>query len=493
MELWKHQQEAINKAALLPGYALFFEMGTGKTRSVIEIYRAKCNLAGRVLRAIVFTPPIVISNFKSEFHKFSKLKDKDVVALKGPAKIRLAKFIAQMNNPNGAKVFITNYEALSMPALFAAFQKFCPEVLVFDESHKCKNPTAARSQLADTLSNPVRGYPKPLTYLLSGTPVLNTPLDIFQQFLILDNGESFGKNYWSFRARYFADRNAGMPKQSYYPNWQIMTIEKDDFDAERDINEKLWAKGMRVEKKDCLDLPPEISITLPVEMTSVQVELYKKLKNDLIAFYNGGVCATPLAITKALRLMQITSGFLSTETPGENDGGPTLHSMPDTPKIKALEDLLETITGSGHKVLVWAVWRENYKHIKNLCDKMRIRYVEVHGDISEKRKEENVQAFKENPDIKVFIGHPGSGGIGINLVEAAYSIFYSRNFSLEQHLQARARNHRGGAKEAGHKSITHYDLVCSGTIDEICNNKLVQKNEMSESLLKEIIEEEING
>jgi hypothetical protein len=465
---------------------------TGKTRAFIETLKVRYNNSGRVLKTLIFTPPIVIHNFKNEWHKFTKLKDGQVCALVGAGSKRLRTFSQEINKPNGARIFITNYESLLMKDLFRSFELWEPEAIAFDESHKLKSPSALRSKAADVLANPLHKL-QPLKYLLTGTPTLNTAMDLFQQFLILDNGETFGKNFWAFRARYFCDRNAGMSKQSYFPRWEIMVPSKDGVDSMGEIKELMGRKSMRVLKSDCLDLPPEISVTIPVDMSVEQRKIYDELKKDLITFYRGGACSTPLAITKALRLMQITSGFISTETPGEDVEGPVLHTLSDTPKIKALSELLETITESGHKVLVWAVWKENYRHIREVCEKLKIEYVEVHGGISEKKKKENVEKFKTDVQTKVFIGHPGSGGIGINLVEAAYSIFYSRTFSLEQHLQARARNHRGGSKEAGHEKITHYDLICSGTIDEICQKKLESKLDMSKSLLNDIVGEIENG
>ena len=78
----------------------------------------------------------------------------------------------------------------------------------------------------------------------------------------------------------------------------------------------------------------------------------------------------------------------------------------------------------------------------------------------------------------------GSGGIGINLVAASYAIFYSRSFSLEHDLQAEARNYRGGSER--HTKITRIDIVARDTIDEHIQKALSDKQNISETLLKEI-------
>lgn len=418
----------------------------------------------------------------------------NAIPLTGTAAKRVKLFRANMGPAR--RIFVTNYEALSMQALFEAFQEWQPEVLVWDESQKLKSIKAARSKKADELANPFDKVKKtwgtkPQTYLLSGSPILNSPMDIFQQFVVLDNGQTFGRNFWAFRARYFRDRNATMPKDRYFPKWELMTFEKDGFDAETDINARIFKKAMRVEKKDCLDLPEELSVTLKVGMSVEQARLYHEMRKDLVTYFNSQACVATLAITKALRLMQITSGFVSLEDQHSTEPTATVQThLKDTPKLQALEELLEQLTEDPKaKVLIWAVWRENYKQIREVCEKLKLKTVEVHGGVSASDRDKAVHALNNDPSVRVFIGHPGSGGIGINLVAAGYSIFYSRTFSLEQYLQARARNHRGGSKEAGHKSITHYDLVCEGTIDEVAVKRLAQKEDMSDKLLSDLLAE----
>lgn len=478
---WKHQMEAIARASNLDNFALFFEMGAGKTSTVINIARAKILEKGP-LRVLVFCPPVVIGNWREEWLRHSELDPKGIVPLTGSSKKRLEAF------QKGAQVFITNYEVLTMEPLFDAFFKWKPDVLIFDESHKLKDPKSKRAKQAEILANPPN-QPKPFTYILSGSPVLNSPLDIFHQFKILDGGASFGKNFWAFRGRYFRDRNAGIPQGRYFPRWEPCNIKQDGFDALGEINQKIYEKGMRVEKRDCLDLPPEISTTIKCSMSFEQAKLYQEMKRDLVTFYNSQACTASLAITKALRLMQITSGFVSVEYQDLEDFEASEKSLKieisldQTPKLEALRGLLEECLEQNKKVIVWAVWKENYRQIAKLLTTLKAGFVEVHGGVSASKKQENIIRFQTDPACAVYLGHPGSGGIGVNLTVSDTSIFYSRTFSLEHYLQARARNHRGGSKEAGHQSITHYDLVCEGTIDESVVEKLSLKQEISDQML----------
>lgn len=503
---WKHQLTAIERAKDLPWFALFFEMGAGQTMTVINILRAKMNQARKYLRTLVLCPPIVIPNWKDEFLMHTKLDPDMIVLLNEDGKHRIRDFkdnaYSEGSQPGkivrDPRIFVTNYESLTMGSvrekvgkrtvfkpgpLLEEILRWAPEAVIFDESHRIKNYKAARSHFANVLANPKTG-PKPLTYLLSGSPVLNSPMDLFHQFLVMDGGATFGTNFFMFRARYFEDKNAGMLKnrdtsQRYFPNWVVKEGSIEE------INRLIFRYGMRVTKEECLDLPDEVPVTIKVRMTEQQVKNYREMKNDYLTFVDGNSASATLAIVKALRLMQITSGFLSLDARGEeNDVAKVVYQK--TPKVEALKELLEDITPHS-KVIVWAVWKENYEIIKRTCLEVGVQFVEVHGNISRGKQDEAVARFKSDPDVRVFIGHPGSGGIGINLVCAPYSIFYSRTFSLEHFLQARARNHRGGQTQ----KVTHYDLVCEHTIDELVQKKLALKLDLSDKLLNAKLAQEI--
>jgi SNF2 family DNA or RNA helicase len=474
---WKHQLEAIGKAKDLPGYALFFEQGTGKTSTTINILRHKMNERKQLLRILIFCPPIVCKNWKDEWLMHSDVNRSNITILSGSGKERIEEFLGKafVDKYERPHIFITNYESLLMPELFKAFQEWRPEAIVFDESHRLKAHDSKRSKAAAILANPGDDV-HPLKYILSGSPVLNSPLDVFQQFKILDGGRTFRDNFFSFRTRYFHDANVRWKGTStkYFPKWVVRPGAVDE------INEKIFRTGMRVEKKDCLDLPPLVRQVISVPMTTEQARVYKDLAKQYVAFVDGGAVSAQLAIVKALRLMQLASGFVALDGSEEK-----LKVFPKNPKIEALRELLEDLTPHS-KVLVWAVWKENYKQIRELCEELKIGLVEVHGEISPKGKEEAVERFYSDSSVRVFLGHPGSGGIGINLVNAPYSIFYSRTFSLEHSLQAEARNHRGGSEI--HDKITRIDLVSEGTIDEEVVKRLHQKEELSGALLKNLVQ-----
>jgi SNF2 family DNA or RNA helicase len=372
-------------------------------------------------------------------------------------------------------VFITNYESLLMKDLYAAFKMWQPQAIIFDESHALKTYNAKRSQLAERLSN--EGPVVPYKQLLTGTPVLNNPMDLYHQFLVLDGGRTLGGNFFAFRGRFFRDRNAGMPKQKYFPKWEVMSLEKDGYDAMAELNRLIGHRSMHVTKAECMDLPPLVRQVIKVPMAPEQRRMYEEMKRDFVTFIDQReedpkAVTAILAITKALRLQQIASGYVKTNE--EEEIG-----LDGTPKMEALKQLLDQLAPSG-KILVWAAWRNNYKQIGEVCDSLGLKYVTLVGGMTDASRNAAIEAFTKG-DAHVLVGNPGSGGIGVNLVEAPYAIFYSRTFSMLHKVQAEARNYRGGSEM--HEKVTHYDIVCENSIDEIIAEKLAEKIEMSDKLL----------
>jgi SNF2 family DNA or RNA helicase len=479
--LWKHQERVIGKAKTLPYFGLFHEVGTGKTRSMIRILCDKFNEKKRVLKTVILCPIIVSKNWPREFEKYSKVtQDKIFVTYNKNPKKRYENLKKALEKNNGNMIIVVNFEGMLDEKLREIIMAWGPEVLITDESQRCKNPAAKRTKHTIALSDKVM-----YSYILSGTPILKSPMDVWAQFRILDKGQRFGRNFFSFRAKYFYDKNAGMPSHLHFPDWhpRVETMEE--------MHDLIYEIADLAEKKDCLDLPPLVRQVTRVELSPEQRKIYNDLRDDYVAYINrekadGTVeessVMADLAIVKGLRLQQIVSGFVKL------DDGTELF-FDDTEREKALEEHLETIVVEAKKkVIVWSVFKHNYTTIKKVCDKLGIKYLEAHGDISAKKKLENVDIFNSDQnEYCVFIGHPASLGVGINLVPASFMIYFSRDYNLENDLQSEARNYRGGSEI--HESITRIDIVAANTVDEQVVEALAEKVKISNRVLKKFITE----
>lgn len=468
--LWNHQVHAIRVAEVVPDLGLFFEQGTGKTRTLIEILRRRFAAAGSLQKTLVFAPIIVCENWKSEFKLYSKINPLDVVVLTGPGKKRIAEFLRQVGDDlSGRKIFVTNYESTQMKDLYKLLSLWSPEILVCDESQRVKNHESIRARAVAALADKTKH-----NYILTGTPLLDGKgMDAFMQFRVLDRGATFGKNFYSFRGQYFEDANAPFKgRQSYFPKWEPRP------DAFAQFQDRIKSKALRVLKKDCLDLPPLVRQTVHVPLSPSQARMYKEMHNEFITFIESKrgesqAVVAQLAVTKAMKLQQIVSGFVKDEN-GE------VHRIDDNPRLKALKELLEDIT-PGSKVIVWSHFKENQRMITELCQEMGLGYREIHGDVPHKERESNMKAFRTDDSVRVMAANQAAGGVGVNLVEASYSIYYSKGFKLEDDLQSEARNYRGGSEI--HEKVTRIDIVAPGTIDEHCNETLANKQNISETIL----------
>jgi superfamily II DNA or RNA helicase len=252
IKLWQHQIDCIEKAKDLDYYALFFQVGTGKTATCINILRNKYTKHKKLLPTLVIAPPVVVSNWKSELLKYSKIKADKIVPLVGTGKERLK----LLNESDPSSIFITNFETLNMIEVFEALKAMLrntPSCLVVDESQKIKDVSAKRTKRSIELGD-IATY----RYILTGTPILNDLMDIYSQFRLLDRGKAFGNNFFTFRARFFEDKNKSMPSSKYFPRWEPIK------GADKKIKDLIEPASMYIEKSQCLTLPPLVKKVIEV-------------------------------------------------------------------------------------------------------------------------------------------------------------------------------------------------------------------------------------
>lgn len=469
-QLWNHQKEAILRGRFLDCFALFFEPGTGKSRTTIELLSDKYSQndfrkKGAILNTLILCPLVVVEQWKREFEKYSNISQTQIFTMigNGQKKFGVMKAVQEDFRIRGLNhILITNYETLYNTIVMPFIEKWV-EVLVCDESSRLKEQKAKRTKISIKLADKCK-----CRYILSGTPILGSQLDIFTQFRILDNGKTFGKNYFAFRAKYFKDKNASWKgSHSYFPDW----VPREDCSTK--IQEEIRPLSMVVKKEEVLDLPPLVKEEIFVELSLPERRAYNSMRDSLIAFLNDKACVAEMALTKCLRLQQMVSGFMKFDDDSEK-------SFPEFAKLAALSELLEDIAPS-QKIIVWCTFKKNYADIKNVCEKLGLSYAELHGEIPDKDAE--VTRFTNDNTCRVLIANPQAGGLGISLTVAGYSIFYSRGFSLEADIQAEARNYRGGTLEAGHKKVTRIDLIVRDSIDELVLNAIKMKLQTANEIL----------
>jgi SNF2 family DNA or RNA helicase len=457
--LWPHQQQAVERARIKPHLALLFEMGTGKTRTLIEILREDYNGHKRIRPTLIFAPLSVCAQWKSEFAKFSKVSQDFIHVLTGDGK-RRERALRGIIERGSQGIVVTNYEAVGIKGFYSALLDWSPRIVVADEGHRLKNSGSERAK---------KIYPLSMTadrrFILTGTLFTNSLLDIYGPFKFMDPA-IFGPSYWKFRQTYFYDKNAKMPAHIHFPDWQPLPDAKDR------ISKVLAETSLQAKKDQCLSLPPLVRSVIPITLSGYQKKCYEMMERECVAELNGKTVIAEFAMTVTLRLRQVLAGFLS------GAAGDKVEYFDDNPRIKALEDIVDGI--GKEKCIVWSNFSPSYPQIGEALEKLSVKYASLTGEQTAREKQEAITAFKDG-DTQVLISNPGAGGVGLNFAEAPYSIFFDKSYNLEHYLQASARNHRAGSERFS--KITHYTLQATGTIDEAIEAALNVKEDLGRAVL----------
>lgn len=457
IKLMAHQAAAVERARIVDHLALFYDVGTGKTATIITALREDFNKNKRIKRVLVFAPLSVCPQWKVEFLKFSKVPESVIHVLTGPGK-KKKEYLARLNIGKKGGVVVTNYESVQNKEVYAELMKWGPEVAIADESHLCKDSTGVRSKLLFPLFQQAERR-----FLMTGTPAPQSMLDLYGQFKLLD-ASIFNCSFFAFRNRYFYDANAGMPSHVHFPKWVPRS------NAEKEMAEVFGKYTMQAKRDECLDLPPLNRIMHHVELSPGQRKAYIEMEKHFVTEVAGEFVTAEFAMTKTLRMQQILSGFLEAgDKPVEFDN----------PRLDALEDIIASYP-KGEKIIIWTIFRPTYPILAKLCEKLGKTPVMLTGDQSAAEKEVSKESFLRG-EANVLIANPAAGGTGLNLQESKVSVYFSRGYNLAHQIQSEARNYRAGSQQ--HSVVNHHYLVSTGTLDEVISRALLYKLNVAEEVL----------
>ena len=443
---YKHQLTALEKSVDKKEYAYFMEMGTGKSKVLVD------NMAilydkGKINGALIIAPKGVYRNWLEQeipIHLASHIKPKMVLWTALTSKTKEKEYQTLFETGFDLHVLIMNVEAFSTKKGSEFAYKFLrthKTLMAVDESTTIKNPSAKRTKTIITLG-------KHATYrrILTGSPVTKSPLDLYSQCTFLDEGLLDFTSYYAFRNRYahMIDRNFGGRRVQIVGSYQRLD----------ELEKTLKNFSYRVQKKDCLDLPKKIFINRTVELTEEQNKAYQTMKSAALAQLNGKLATAPHTLTQLMRLHQITCGHF------KSDDGEITNLKHN--RITELMDVMDEMEG---KVIIWA----NYIHdIEEIVKTVKKKYgddsiVQYYGAISSDDRQKAIKLFQDpKSSVKYFVGNTQTGGYGITLTAASNVVYYSNSYDLEKRLQSEDRAHRIGQ----HKPVTYVDLIAPKTVDE---------------------------
>jgi SNF2 family DNA or RNA helicase len=465
---YDHQRVALEDSWAAEYYALFMEMGTGKTKVAIDTMAVLWE-AGRLKAALVIAPKGVYDNWvKGEIPIHLPKRIPRKVCRWTAAKTKrfeeeLTDFI--VDKEPALKIFVMNVEAFSSARGTEAATAFLyqnPDNMVLvDESTTIKNRKAARTKNIMALQKRSK-YRR----ILTGSPITKSPMDLFSQCKFLEEKSLGFNSYYAFQARYANIQQRTMGHRSFQ---HITGYRRLD-----ELSEKLDRFSNRVLKVECLDLPAKVYIRRDVELTPEQEKLYRQMKKLALAKLDSGELATTTSVlTQIMRLQQICCG----------------HLMPDDGEIQLvknnrLKELLDVAEELQGKAIIWATYTHD---IQQIAETLRDRFgpdsvATYYGATPQDERQEIVNDFQDPAHpLRFFVGQPKTGGYGITLTAATTVIYYSNSYDLEIRLQSEDRAHRIGQTN----KVTYIDLVSPGTIDEKILRALRDKVDIAGQVLNE--------
>lgn len=465
------------------GYLVGHGTGCGKTRTATEILRRLYTGHKRLLPTLWITRASLVRQTAQEICNFSGPSLAAGIVLLPPG-VPNAERIQTLVSAPASSLFIVNYHALGDGDFVKALQNKKFAVLVLDEAHSLRG-RGVWTKRAIKLS-------KNIFYrlLLTGTPVIKDIGDLWPLFMIIDprlvpaNITPRGQQTWrycDFRDVYFEDKNSGMPKQRYYPDWQPRP------NAYEQIMGLLNKKGDIVAREDVLKDLPE----LVVKVESVLLEkrdAYNTLERDFVATIDGITVETDLVLTKLGRLLMLCNGIVpKKDVRIRQDGKEETcyeHVKVFYNKPAVLREILEGLPLNNklrpEQVIIWSAFRPTYTDIEKVCRDLGLSYAFCVGEQTQKVREVALERFLSG-EAQVLIAHPAAGGAGLNLQCAAYAIYYSKNYSLEAFMQSSARNYRAGSEQ--HQKIVQFHIVTENTIEEKVDEALRKGMQFQEFIM----------
>ena len=471
-EPYQHQLDALLASYKKKVYALFCEMGTGKSKILLD------NIAmlfdeGKLNGALIVAPKGVYKNWIAQeipTHLPDHIQCRTFQSVAPSSRSKedqelLSQLYQDTRDPS-LTLFVMNIEAFSSKPGLEEATKFLSAyraMMAIDESTTIKTPSAKRTKNVIAVSR--YAYYK---RIMTGSPVTKSPLDLYSQCEFLDPDLLGHSSYYTFRARYANMQTINVGGRSVSivrPNNSYRNL--------GELSDTVGRFSYRILKEDCLDLPDKVFEKRIVELTKEQKKAYDMMRTIALAELDGKVCSTMNVLTQLLRLHQITCGHFKA------DDGTIKHL-----KNNRLDELMSLLEETEGKVIIWANYVEDIKNIVATLKKTHgeASTVEYHGSVDPRVRQKQIALFQEkNGPARYFVGNPQTGGYGITLTAANTVVYYSNNYDLEKRLQSEDRAHRIGQTN----KVTYVDLICEKTVDEKIVKALRNKINVANEILGE--------
>lgn len=452
---YKYQIEGIEYGLSHARWLLCDQQGLGKTKQIIDLAVARKYKDGLKHCLIICGVNGLKWNWEEEIAKHSdegcKILGEYIVSRgkkKGAKKIGSTndklKDIENLNNTDEFFI-ITNVESLRNTKISDALKEACDNNIIgmvaIDEFHMAKNTFSQQGQGILKLQPTYR-------IGMTGTPLMNTPLDFYQIFKWLGY-QPYG--YSSFR-NHFCEFGGYEGREIVgYKNLQ-------------DITKLLDTIMLRRTKDEVLDLPEKVYINEYVELGIEQSKAYADAYNLASSEFEKDSNYNPLV--EIIRMRQVTGGC-----------GPFANSFPTNPKLDRIEELVKEAINQNDKVVIFSQWVEMIKLVEERLKGYGV--VTITGDTPDSERQVLKNKFQNDDSVKVFIGSMKAVGAGLTLTAGSTVIFTDEPWTDAQKEQCLDRCHRIGTT----KTVTVHTIMAHDTIDERVHEIVAHKAGLAAKLV----------
>lgn len=479
-----HQLTALRRSRGARMFAQLGEMGTGKTKELIDEWAMMVEL-GEVRDLVVVAPKGVYRNWEGPretgstgemgIHLPERILERCIIVTwrsgGGVHWRRRLELMLANTDPQRPRVLLVNIEALSsvrqaeeaMLLVLAARRA----TVIIDESTRIRTFDANRTEVM-LKAGPLAQYRR----IASGLITPRSPLDLYSQFEFLDWRILGFRTYHGFKARYAVTRKLvqQVPRRDGTGTFERKANIVVGYRHIGELRDKIADHSFRVLKDECLDLPPKVYKMRHVDLTDEQRRIYDSLKRTAqAALPTGDYISAPDILPRLIRMQQVLCGYAVSEDGVERD----------VPSYR-LEELMSVLEDHDGKALIWSPHVRTLNEIVGALQRTygKQSVVRFWGEVGDAEREEAKVRFQEDHNTRFFVGNPMAGGLGITLTAASLVVYYSNSPDLEHRMQSEDRAHRKGLRHV----VTYVDLCALGTIDERWISALRRKMDVAAAI-----------
>lgn len=471
----ENQRRVLDRAWMKDSFAIFHEMGCGKSLSAISLVAAYW-MHGETQGALIVCPTAIKFNWVRQLEIHWPSNEYVDWYVLYPHNMRTCEEWIK-EDTDACKILIAGVEALSQGNAWKMAEKFLnstDSMMIIDESSRIKTPYLIDKKKG-IVKKGIRTYRcvelgklAKRRIIMTGTQVTQGIEDLYSQFEFLDPAIIGSSNFFAFRNAYCVMGGA-MGKQivGYRDTQKLFQLLAPYTDVCR--------------LDEIADIPEAVQNELIVRLTDEQNSLIRQLKDELMAEFQGRTLTINTILEYMLRAQQVVGGFMPLKKEDAHllrKSESKYESLPlsTNPKLDAALEWVQELPPGG-KAIIWARFIPEIKRIKRSLDDQGVSCVTFYGETAEEDRKRNVEKFEDTSSgVRIFLGNPATGGIGIDLIQGRHVLYYSNSFSLETRLQSMARSRRLGQTEV----VTYTDLMSPARIDRSIAASIAKKISVSD-------------